>query len=122
MRFKTDENVHPAAAKVLREHGHDTSTVWGQGLQGKPDGHIAAACHAEGRALLSFDLDFADIRQYPPGEYCGLVVLRLQRQDRPHLLNMLSRALPLLQEQDLSGRLWIVDEAGIRVHGGDDEA
>lgn len=26
MRFKTDENVHPAAARLLREHGHDAVT------------------------------------------------------------------------------------------------
>jgi len=75
MRFKTDENIHPEVTTLLQEEGHDTVTVWDQRMQGRPDSELAEACRREGRALVTADLGFADIRSYPPEQYHGLVVL-----------------------------------------------
>ena len=43
MRFKTDENVHPDVAALLREQGHDAATVWDQSLRGATDANLAAS-------------------------------------------------------------------------------
>jgi predicted nuclease of predicted toxin-antitoxin system len=77
IRFKTDENLHPETADLLRSAGHDALTVWDQSLRGRPDADIAAICRAEGRALVTLNLDCADIRKYPPEQYGGIVVLRV---------------------------------------------
>jgi len=50
-------------------------TIHDQQLVGEPDPRIAAVCLAEQRALVTLDLDFSDIRTYPPGEFGGIVVL-----------------------------------------------
>jgi predicted nuclease of predicted toxin-antitoxin system len=76
MKVKTDQNVPVEAAEDLREAGHDAVTVDDEGLGGQPDARVADACRAEGRAILTLDLDFADIRVYPPGDYAGIIVLR----------------------------------------------
>ena len=68
MRFKADENLPVEAAEVLRGSGHDAQTVLEQQLGGTADSGLAVLCQREGRALVTLDLDFADIRAYPPAE------------------------------------------------------
>lgn len=76
LRFKCDENVLRDAATLLRVNGHDVHTVQEEQLAGEADPTIAAVCHREGRLLITLDLDFADVRQYPPGEWPGIIVIR----------------------------------------------
>ena len=66
-RFKLDENIPRSVEPVLREVGHDAETARSEGLAGAPDPDLLAACSAEDRVLVTLDLDFADIRAYPPG-------------------------------------------------------
>lgn len=69
------------------------------------------------RTLLTLDVGFADIRTYPPDEYPGLIVLRLNRQDKPHVLATTEQPLPRLIAGPLVNRLWIVDENRLRIRG-----
>ena len=119
MKFKTDENVHPDLASRLRADGHDAATVWDETLRGCRDERLADVCRAEGRALITFDKGFGDIRTYPPATYAGLIVLRLDRQSREHVLEAWSNVAPLLGREPLAGKLWIVDEDGVRIRGGE---
>ena len=112
--FKTDENLPAEAAEVLRGAGFDVVTVLDEMLGGQPDRNIAQVCRSERRALVTLDLDFANIEAYPPGEYEGIVVLRLARQDRDRVVAVLRGLLPHLSGVDLKGRLWIVEETRIR--------
>ena len=74
MRFKLDENMPRDAATRLIDEGYDVETVIGEGLGGEDDPPVLRAATDEGRILLTFDLDFADIRRYPPGTHAGIVV------------------------------------------------
>lgn len=76
MKFKTDENMPIEAADDLRQAGHDALTAVGQQLAGQPDARVAEVCRMESRALVTLDLDFSDIRVYPPSDFAGIVVLR----------------------------------------------
>lgn len=120
MRFKIDENLPPEAVDVLRTRGHDVLTVRDQNLTGAADQVITGACTAENRVFVTMDLDFSDIRAYPPGEHQGLVVFRLARQSRRNVLSCLTHLLPLLETEQLTGRLWIVGETEIRIRGGNE--
>lgn len=71
MRFKVDENLHPEVVVLLRDHQHDAVSVWDQKLQGSKDPQLASLCRDERRILLTFDVGFGDIRQYPPLEWPG---------------------------------------------------
>jgi predicted nuclease of predicted toxin-antitoxin system len=117
MRFKVDENLHPDVAEFLRQHGHEALTVHDQGLRGHADADIARVCRDESRALVTVDLDFTDIRVYPPQDYAGIVVLRLNDLSRPSTLRVLARVVSLFDTEPLIGRLWIVDESRIRIRG-----
>ena len=118
MRFKVDENLPVEVAALLRAAGHEADTVTEEGVGGSQDPDLATLIQREGRALITLDLGFADIRAYPPQQYHGLVVLRLPRQDKKHVVNICERLVPSLSKEPLRGRLWIVEATRIRVRDG----
>jgi len=116
MKLKLDENLHPDIGDLFRLRGHDVSSVYEQGLRGHQDAEIAEVCRVEGRVLLSMDLDFSDIRMYPPADYPGLIVLRLRSKGRASVRSVLAGVLAHLDTEPIAGRLWIADEQRIRIH------
>ena len=119
MLFKVDENLHPDVVVLLQQYGHEAVSVRGQGLRGASDHVIANVCKGEGRALLTLDLDFSDIRAYPPDQFHGLIVLRIANHGRPYVLRVVERFLVLLNREPLAGHLWIVEEHRVRIRGAD---
>jgi predicted nuclease of predicted toxin-antitoxin system len=115
MRFKIDENLHDDVAALFVAAGHDAQTVYEEGLRGSHDEVIAERCRIEDRILITLDLDFADIRTYPPADHPGMIVLRVGNQNRPHVLQVLRQATTLMDKKPIAGRLWIVSESGVRI-------
>lgn len=120
LSFKIDENLPIELASMLSARGHDAVTVNDQRMGGRPDPNIADLCRIEQRALISLDLDFADIRSYPPEKHPGLIVLRLGSQNKNHILAVFERTIDLIGREPIAGRLWIVSEGGVRIHGAED--
>lgn len=118
MKLKTDENLPVEVAEAMRAAGHDAVSVLEQNLGGWADPGIAEICRSEGRVLVSLDTDFADVRAYPPQEYPGILVIRLKRQDKLSLLEVVPRILRVLQFEEIDRRLWIVTEERVRIRGG----
>lgn len=84
--------------RVLRAGGFEADTVADEHLTGAEDSAIAVRSRAEGRVLITLDLDFANLRAYPPAEYAGIVVLRSKKQDKHAVLALVHRiALALLE-------------------------
>lgn len=117
MQFKIDENLPVEFAELLAQAGYDAVTVVSQRLQGQPDPVIVEACVREERVLVTLDLDFADIRAYPPHRYPGFLVLRVRRQDKKHLVRVFQRVVPMLKQEPVEGRLWIIEETQVRIRG-----
>lgn len=115
MRFKVDENLPPDVAELLRQEGHDVLTVFDQGLRSHADPEVIAVCQVEGRVLLSLDLDFSNILLFPPEQFAGLIVLRLHRPGRSAVTGLIRRILPHISTRPVVGKLWVVDEARIRI-------
>ena len=114
MRFKIDENMATEVAVFLRSQGHDAMSVVEQDMAGAEDPELAAVIQGEQRILATLDLDFADIRRYPPSEYAGLLVFRVRRRDPDSLLGIWKQLLIYLEQQEVAGELWIVEDHGIR--------
>jgi predicted nuclease of predicted toxin-antitoxin system len=115
MRAKLDENLPAEAADLLRAAGWRCDTVHDEGLAGADDGRVAAACRVEARVLFTMDVDFADIRAYPPSEYEGIVVLRPTTPSRRNVLALLARVVSVIKADWVGHQLWIVEPAGIRI-------
>ena len=84
-------------------------------MAGEGDAAIATVCATQGRALVTLDTEFADIRLYPPERYPGLVVLRLSKQGPRHQAEVVAPLLRQLHDSSLRGQLWIVEDARVRI-------
>jgi predicted nuclease of predicted toxin-antitoxin system len=77
MRFFLDANMPRSAIAVLSRFGHDVEFARDVGLGSASDEVVAAHVRRTKSVLLTRDLDFADVRRYPPDQYDGIVVLRI---------------------------------------------
>jgi len=115
MKFKIDENLPVELVQVLHASGHDAITVLQQAMKGANDPNLMETCRAEERVLVTLDLDFANIHAYPPHSTPGVIALRVSRQDKPCVMKVFDRVVPLLEKETLKGRLWIVEESRVRI-------
>jgi predicted nuclease of predicted toxin-antitoxin system len=115
VRFKLDENLPRDAEALLRDSGHDVQTVIEERLGGNPDSLVLTACRTEDRVLVTFDLDFSDIRLYPPASHSGIWILRPHTQSIDNTLALLRGALEVLRSEAVHARLWIIEPAQIRI-------
>jgi predicted nuclease of predicted toxin-antitoxin system len=76
MKLKLDENLSRPLKPILIGLGHDVLTAADEDLLSHPDADVAAGAAREGRILLSLDIEFADLRKYPPGSHPGIVLFR----------------------------------------------
>jgi predicted nuclease of predicted toxin-antitoxin system len=114
-RFKVDENLPRDAHTLLADAGHDAHSVTDESLGGGPDPKVIEACLNENRILVTLDLDFADIRIYPPSSHHGIWVLRPTTQSVENTVSVLRGALTLLATEPTDKRPWIVEPGRVRI-------
>ena len=115
VRFQTDENVPRDAAVVLAEGGHDVETAVAEGLSGGSDVKVLERCIQEHRALVTLDLDFADILLFPPANHDGIVLLRPPTNSAEAIIALVRRVGALLNQEPIKARLWVVDAVQVRI-------
>ncbi len=76
MKLKLDENLSRHLKPVLIGLGHDVLTAADENLLSHPDTEIAQAAKEEQRMLMTLDVEFADLRKYPPGSHPGVILFR----------------------------------------------
>lgn len=117
MRFLIDEDLPRSTADLLRRYGHEAIDVRDTGLRGAKDSRIADCAKKKSLCLITGDFDFSDLRNYPPKEYAGLVVLGLPKNaTASFILNLLESFLrqgKLVSE--LPGKLAIVEAGRVRI-------
>lgn len=118
MKFKLDENLPERARIALHALGHDVHTVAEEFLAGAPDTTVLEACIAEDRVLITLDLDFSDIRSYPPGTYPGIWVLRPAAQTFRAIESLVLAGVRLSSSEWRPGQLWVIDEQRVRIRNG----
>ncbi len=116
MRFLIDANMPRSIIALVTNLGHEVEFARDIGLAAAPDQEIAARARASGAALLTRDLDFADVRRYPPALYSGIIVLRLPD-------GMIAKDIVRVTERflrdstfvgNVAGRLAIVEQDRVR--------
>ena len=117
MRFIVDEDLPRATCALLSEYGHLAFDVRDIGYRGAKDSEIASYAQREGLCIVTGDFDFSDVRNYPPGEYAGLVILKLHRTATASTILQLLESF--LRQEDLvaeiPGKLAIVEAGRVRI-------
>ena len=121
LKFKFDENIPIYGVQLFKDAGRDALSVFDEHLQGCKDDVIFETCKKEKRILITLDLDFSDIRAYPPGTHLGIIVLRMKNQTINQIVSILKKLLKVLDKEDPSCKLWIVDSKKIRSQERDPE-
>lgn len=91
MKIKLDENLPEGLIGVLASLGHDVDNVRMEGIAGRDDEIVWRAAQSEQRFLITQDLDFSDVRQYPPGTHHGILLVRLPDAGRLELIERIHR-------------------------------
>jgi len=71
MRLFCDENIRDTTTEWLRTLGHDAVSVKEVGIEGADDKAVLDHAIAEGRVLLTFNADFADLRDLAGKEHAA---------------------------------------------------
>ena len=109
---------HCVPRKFLREiqlWSYHASAVSQHIAPDSSDTDVIALAQQLDAVLLTVDLDFANIFDYPPENYAGIIVMRYEVQDEATLMATLRQALTDLYRDDLRGTLLIVEPKRYRV-------
>lgn len=117
MQFLVDEDLPRSIHALLQRYNHASKDVRDIGLRGAKDYQVAAYARSNGLCLLTGDLDFSNVQNYPPGEYAGIVVLRLPGTATASFI--LSLLESFLQQKDIvtkmPGKMAIVELGRVRI-------
>lgn len=117
MQFLLDADLSPRLARIFAEFGHEAIHVDIALPPRAVDGVVANLARGTGRCLVTGDFDFADVREFEPAKYAGIVVLTLPaRAGMPYVVALVREFLAELPRLgDLRGKLLIVEPGRIRV-------
>lgn len=121
-KVKLDENFPPSFLSLFQNEIIDASSVHLQGISGTNDDNLYKICREEGRTIVTFDLDFANIIRYPANETAGIIVCRLRKKISLDYIRRLCKTLvKIISENDLTGKLLIVEDEKIRIRKSDND-
>ena len=115
MRIKLDENLPMRAAWCLRQLGHDVDTVFDEGLGGQNDARLWEAAQADGRFLVTQDLDFSDRRRFAPGTHHGILLIRLDDLEQPRIADHLKAWFSGAPSETWAGAFVVASPRKIRI-------
>jgi predicted nuclease of predicted toxin-antitoxin system len=116
MKFLLDANLPRSTASLLRNLGHEAEDVRDVLPPGADDSVVAAHARTHSMALVTRDFDFSDIRNYPPADYPGLVVLEVPDDATVSQINQTLQSFVTNADllSRLPGRLAIVESWRVR--------
>ena len=117
MKLKLDENLGRRGKDILESAGHEVATVSDQSLQGSEDRDLLEHCRAEGRCLVTLDLDFANPLTFPPRRFAGIAALRLSaKPSQSEILKLIETFVLALQGESIVGNLWVIEVGRTRIY------
>lgn len=115
MKFLLDQNISPKVTRFLKEQGHDARDTRDLHLHDASDDQLWELAQSEQRFFITFDLDFSDLRKYPPGPKFGVIIFRTRSTTSKTVIRLLRTILQRYPEKKLRGKLVIVTENQVRI-------
>ena len=116
MKFFADHCVQERICEGLEKAGHEVQRLKNHLIQDAKDPEVLGKAQELGAVLISVNGDFSQIVEYPPSQYGGIISLRERNQPNSvePILEQLFKFLDGKNQQDIVGRLVIVETFGFR--------
>lgn len=108
-------NLAPSLAAALQAEGHDCIHVVERGAGAASDLEIAALARAEGRWLITADLDFADLAALAHSASPSVIILRLRDARPAYMLERIRVALSKCAQALEDSAIVIVEAHKLRI-------
>lgn len=115
MKILADQHISPRTVEFLKSLGHDAVRVSELLPRNAPDSAVLTLALAEGRAVLSQDLDFTGLIATSGNDAPSLIVLRLGSPNVEHVNEVLKKILPMVDEAVRDGAIVSVDDRRFRI-------
>jgi predicted nuclease of predicted toxin-antitoxin system len=115
MKFVLDMGLAQSTARYLQARGHDAVHLRDQGLQRLPDAQIIQKARAEGRIILTHDLDFSRLVAISQSRLPSVITFRLKDMRPAQVNRYLNEALDRFAADLQFGALISIGDNGIRV-------
>jgi len=115
MKFLADMGIARSTVAFLHTRGYDAVHLRDEGLQRLDDEQIIEKARAEGRVILTHDLDFSRIIALSQARLPSVITFRLEDMRPPQVNHYLWEVLTRFAKQLEAGALVSVTERGIRV-------
>jgi predicted nuclease of predicted toxin-antitoxin system len=112
---KLDENLGTSHVRWLSRHGYRVQRIHEQGLSGQPDDRVWRKICEERAFFITLDLDFSDIRRFPPARHPGILLLRPKSRGRRAVQKVLLRVVTKTPLEELIGCLAVADGLRTRI-------
>jgi len=114
LKFLVDMPVTPQAVPHLQDKGHDAVHASAVGLSSRPDSEILDRARAEGRIVVTADLDYPRLLALLKAASPGVILFRGGSYSDAEMLALLDRVLLQAAELDLEHSITVVDQHRVR--------
>lgn len=113
--YKIDENIPLEVVTLLRSRNIIVETVFQKDMKVYSDTELLEICVAETAVLVTLDMGFLGDAQDLPQGCPGVIVLHPKNMDKKRIIDLLVRVCPLLDRNELQGRLYLVENDSMRI-------
>lgn len=114
-----DEDLSRSIGVLLGELGWEVKDVRDVGLRGKSDKLIINFAKKRGAVLFSGDWGFANILEFPPRNYHGIVIISFPNEvPTAIIVSEMKRLIGKLKPSDFRGNLIIIEPGRVRIRKG----
>jgi len=115
-RFLIDEDLPRSLSILLQQNGLASEHVSDLGFRGASDSRIFALSRERRAVLVSRDVGFANVLQYPLGSHHGIVVVRFPSEmPMRALVTTIVEWLATIQDPEFEGSLIILEPGRTRI-------
>jgi predicted nuclease of predicted toxin-antitoxin system len=111
MKFLIDENIRKEVIDFIVSLGYDVLIV----PSGCADQEVAKIAKEEKRIILTHDIHFANILEYPPQEFSGIIRIRIHPPIAPTIIGALNNLFEKLSPAQIDKKLIILEKDGFRI-------
>ena len=115
MKILTDHCVFGKTVNLLRQQGHEVSTLKEVGKAGAENEEVLGIATSLSAILITNDKGFGNVLRYPPKQYGGIIVLRITFENQKRIHEILINMLKEYNQEELQKTLVVIDTKTYRM-------